>query len=174
MNSRQVQSALNGDKVLRNIFNGVYASNKLPAKPQKPFAIVINLDEHHEPGSHWVAVYASENNDMQYFDSYGRPPTLYSIINFLKRAGGRWTYNEVCLQNPLTTVCGQYCLVYLWMKSRNHNLRDFVELFGANTTSNDLKIETLYNNAFGLLPINRSKPGCQRCTALKHDKRRRP
>ena len=165
MNSLQVKRALMEDAQLKVIFNGVYASDKLPTKPRRPFAIVINLDKHHQPGSHWVAVYASEMNNMQYFDSYGRPPALHSIIRFLKRVGGRWTYNENELQNTTTSVCGQYCLVYLWMRSRGHRLQDFVQLFGRHTMKNDIKIDAMFKKTFGFSRPIPTKPGCQRCTA---------
>ena len=36
----------------------------------KDGAYIINLDEQSDIGSHWVALYA-KNNDVTYFDSFG-------------------------------------------------------------------------------------------------------
>ncbi len=47
--------------------------------------MVINLDEHDEPGSHWVALYANlRNNKIYYFDSFGKKPGK-KICNFIRR-----------------------------------------------------------------------------------------
>ena len=47
-------------------FNGVYSRDNL--SKIKDGAYVINLDEYYDIGTHWVALYAS-NNDT-YFDSF--------------------------------------------------------------------------------------------------------
>jgi hypothetical protein len=36
--------------------------------------MILNLDPHYKPGSHWVAIIKNDKN-LIYFDSYGRPPT---------------------------------------------------------------------------------------------------
>ena len=48
-------------------FNGVYSRDNL--SKIKDGAYVINLDEYYDIGTHWVALYAS-NNDT-YFDGFG-------------------------------------------------------------------------------------------------------
>ena len=50
-------------------FNGVYSRDNLPYKT-KYAAYIINLDEYCDIGTHWVALYRS-NNDVIYFDSFG-------------------------------------------------------------------------------------------------------
>ena len=49
-------------------FNGVYSRDNL--SKIKDAAYVINLDEYSDIGTHWIALYAS-NNDVIYFDSSG-------------------------------------------------------------------------------------------------------
>ena len=51
-------------------FNGVYSRDNLPGKI-KDGAYIINLDEHSDIGTHWVALYAVSNNDITYFHSFG-------------------------------------------------------------------------------------------------------
>ena len=50
-------------------FNGVYSRDNLPNK-MKNGAYVINLDEYHDIGTHWVARYGN-NKTVTYFDSFG-------------------------------------------------------------------------------------------------------
>lgn len=52
--------------------------------------MVINLDESHQSGSHWVALYADlKDNKVYFFDSVGKPPRkkikkfINKIINYL-------------------------------------------------------------------------------------------
>ena len=49
-------------------FNGVYSRDNLP-KAIKNGACAINLDEHPNVSTHWIALYA-KNNEVIYFDSF--------------------------------------------------------------------------------------------------------
>lgn len=47
--------------------------------------MVINLDEHDQPGSHWVALYTNlTNNKVYYFDSFGKKPGK-RVTKFIRR-----------------------------------------------------------------------------------------
>ena len=71
-------------KVMGPNFIGGFPSDKLPEPKQKPFGMVVNLDPSTKPGSHWVAIYVSEFNVSEYFDSYGFPLQLQAIKNISK------------------------------------------------------------------------------------------
>ena len=64
-------------------FNGVYSKDNLPNKI-KDGAYVINLDEHSDVGTHWVALYV-KNNDITCFDSFGVEHIPNEIIKFVDR-----------------------------------------------------------------------------------------
>ena len=49
-------------------FNEVYSRDNLPNKI-KDGAYVINFDDYSDIGTHWVALYAL-NNNVTYFDSF--------------------------------------------------------------------------------------------------------
>ena len=49
-------------------FNGVYSRDNLPKI--KDGAYVINIDDYSDIGTHWIALYAL-NNDVTYFNSFG-------------------------------------------------------------------------------------------------------
>ena len=53
--------------------NGVYSRDNLPERSSaeiKDGAYIINLDEHSNIGTHWVALWVN-NNNVTYFDSFG-------------------------------------------------------------------------------------------------------
>jgi len=74
------------DKVLtKNVkyFQVLYPIDLLPSTLIKPSIIVISLDKHYMPGSHWVAVCISNSGYAEYFYSYGLPPYKFEIMAFL-------------------------------------------------------------------------------------------
>ena len=62
-------------------FNGAYFRDNLSAKI-KDWAYIINFDEPSNIGTHWVALYAS-NNDVMYFDSFGVEHIPKKLKNFI-------------------------------------------------------------------------------------------
>ena len=58
--------------------------NNLKVHMKKDFSCILNLENHNEDGSHWVALYNDKKEDFtEYFDSYGlKCPT--EVIKFVK------------------------------------------------------------------------------------------
>ena len=94
-----------------NYFEGMYPLDLLSSSLIKPSIIVINLDKHYMPGSHWVAVC---------FPTLGTPNILIragyhnsnlkswhtcKATQFLGHLTGR-------LQGLSSNVCGHYCCFY--------------------------------------------------------------
>ena len=69
-------------------FNGAFSRDNLPntirshelGSAVKNDAYVINLDEYHDIGTHWMALYVN-NKAVTYFDSFELIPK--EIINFI-------------------------------------------------------------------------------------------
>ena len=80
-------------------FNGVYSTDNLPNKI-KNGTYVINLDEHSDIGSHWIALYV-KSNDITYFDSFGVEHILKEIIKFV-------LCSLLCLIKILTKIFSEY------------------------------------------------------------------
>jgi len=62
--------------------------NRLRARGYTQFGTILNLDEHHKPGSHWVALYCcmdpkKQNYGLHYFDSVANdtPEEVTILIN---------------------------------------------------------------------------------------------
>ena len=63
-------------------FNVVFSRDNLPNNI-KNGAYVINLDEYHDIGTHWVALYVN-NKTIIYFDSFGVEHIRRKIMKFIE------------------------------------------------------------------------------------------
>ena len=63
-------------------FNDVYSRDNLP-KTIKDGAYVINLDEYADVSTHWIALYA-KNNEVIYLDSFGVEYVSKEIKRFIE------------------------------------------------------------------------------------------
>jgi hypothetical protein len=90
-------------------FNGVFPSDMLPSEFTRPATFVCNLDAHNRPGSHWIAITFRDKYSAWYFDTYGLPPIVKSLDDFLRHNTAHFTYNHHHqLQNIASDICGQY------------------------------------------------------------------
>ena len=79
MDTIQLTLILRKDKFTRGLFQGVYPSDQLPASVSHyPALFIANVDTSDKPGSHWVAFYFTKEQEGEFFDSYGSPPSEYS------------------------------------------------------------------------------------------------
>lgn len=127
--------------------NNVFPANRLPIKVTLPMYLISNLDPDTKPGSHWVAIYISSNGIGEYFDSFGRKPTTFHE-NFLKRNSKLYFHNGTILQNHLTTVCGMYCLMYIYCKFNKVSMYNYINMFTNDTLYNDLFLRQLFKDVF--------------------------
>lgn len=131
----------------------VYAADRLPTVAIGPStAIIVNTDPHTESGEHWVAFYTDrDGRRIEYFDSFGNPPHLPTYQQFLRRNSSRpYIYNSHRLQGYNTSVCGHYCLVYLYCRVHcDMTMNDFVGLFGGSSPAvNDTTVRSLFDEIF--------------------------
>lgn len=113
-----------GDNKMKKQFGGVFASDTLPKYMQNFSKFIVNLDGKHLSGSHWCVILFKQDKAI-FIDSYGRPPTVKTILQFIKRNSTELFYNPICYQAATTTTCGIFCLYFLHSFSRN---KPFVEL----------------------------------------------
>ena len=83
--------------------------------------MVLNIDEHDEPGSHWVAFYIdNEKRTLEYFDSVGDEPNrnirrfIKKVRKFCEEKNGHYSYkyNKIRHQKK-NTECGMFCIYYI-------------------------------------------------------------
>lgn len=145
MDTEQIQKFMR--KINPKIQNNVFAANRLPQNVSLPIFFISNLDPDFKPGSHWVAVFINSRGVGEYFDSFGRKPTKYHEM-FLKRNTKQFFYNGKIIQNYLTSVCGIYCLVYIYFRSKGISMHDFVNMFSTDTLFNDFVVKEIFFNIF--------------------------
>ena len=88
MNTLALDKILSSDTFVRDVFGGVFPSDKLPHEVKNyPKAYVANVDKASSPGSHWVAIYFENHKNGEFFDSLGEKPGTYSssFTSFLDR-----------------------------------------------------------------------------------------
>ena len=134
-------------KINPQIEYNVFAANRLPIYSSLPIYVISNMDPDTKPGSHWVAIHIDADGVGEYFDSYGRKP-IKMHEKFIKRNSKLWSYNNKQVQNYFTTVCGEYCLMYLYFRYRNMKMSDFLNIFSNNTLYNDLIVDEMFKTIF--------------------------
>ena len=110
-------------------FNGVYSRNNLPNKIKKG-AYVINLDEHENTGTHWVALFvkpkytigSSSLERTVYFDSFGVEHIPKEINKFI--GNNDIKSNIFRIQAYDSIMCGYFCIEFI-----NYMLKDIIRLY---------------------------------------------
>ena len=95
--------------------------NNLVNKGMNKLGIVFNLDEHDEPGSHWVALYTDiSKGGVYYFDSYGMEPPeeIELLMNRLTSQGKTHNSNMKKYYNKVrhqfkNSECGVYSMHFI-------------------------------------------------------------
>jgi len=151
MSTLDIHKAMKSHKCTKKYYQGVFPIDRLPKRVKvKPSLYVINTDKSNKPGEHWLAVYFPTRGCAEFFDSYGRQPSKYRLIEkFLKQNSECIIYNKKQLQSIYTGVCGQYCCVFLLNRCKRKSMKNFVKLFNTdNHLKNDVKIKQLFRKEF--------------------------
>lgn len=151
MNTFEIEKTVARDKCLSKYFLGVFPSDKLPKVSEIPCCFIANTDPSNEPGMHWVALFF--DTYVEYFDSYGLEP----FEPFRKY--NPEVVNTYCFQSIGSKVCGEYCIYYLYMRSRRIPFETIVtKLKGRNNT------DKLVKSFVDKLKVSGISEGCQSCT----------
>ena len=143
--TKQLEYLANDDPQLKLVFQGVFAADQLPSKPEftKPCAYIVNADPISKPGSHWFGMF-TEQGKCEIMDSYGMPLNWYGESPFTLWVFDKWqsvTSNAKSLQELKSNACGQYALMYLKFRARGKSLEDFTKLFAKGKfVENDHKV----------------------------------
>ena len=115
-------------------FNGFYYRDNLPKtkfnEKIKDGAYIINLDEHPDIGTHWVALYIN-NNDVTYFDSFGVEHIPKEIKTFIDLSSSIKA-NIFRTQQYDLIMCGYFCIGFINFMLTGKTLTDFTNLFSPN------------------------------------------
>ena len=109
-------------------FNGVYSRDNLPDKI-KDAAYVINLDEHSDTGTRWIALYVNPKT-VTFFDSFGVEHIPKEIKNLINNKN--ITANIFRIQAYDSAICGYFCIGFINFMFKGNNLTGFTNLFSPN------------------------------------------
>ena len=123
MNSKQIECILScALHDTRTMFLGVFPADRVPDDITSfPSAFVVNTDKADMPGEHWVACYMSAPSRLEFFDSYGMPPSMYPNITLPCSATH---VSNVNLQGFGSRVCGHYCILFVCLRSSGRSFKD--------------------------------------------------
>lgn len=151
MNNVTLQKLLENNKTTRKNFHGVYAIDRLPEIPKerkKKLFFIVNLSPSYESGSHWVGVMLNTKKKKNiFFDSYGGNNSVNNILHeFLE---GKYVYSKKRVQHYMTTVCGQWCMFFIWEMCRGSSLNEMLHPFcKKHYLVNDHWINTIISKHF--------------------------
>ena len=109
-------------------FNGVYSRDNLPKI--KDGTYIITLDEYSDIGTHWVAFWVNNSNNITYFDSFG----IEHIPKEIKTLIGNKNIktNIFRIQAYDSIMCGYFCIGFIDFMLAGKTLTEFTNLFSPN------------------------------------------
>ena len=140
-------------------FLGGYPSNILPPSITRSATLIVNTDPLIAKRTHWLGIHPQPRSYSGYFfDSYGLPPLIPSILTFLRRTCSVWEYNTTQLQEWTCNVCEHYCCIFALYMHRGYSPRQFEGLFDPATA--DSQISRLFALEFEPVRMKRREVQC--------------
>ena len=90
-------------------FNGVYSKENC-LKTIKDETYIIYFDEYVDVGTHWIALYVS-NNDVIYSDSFGVEHVPKKIRHFVGNKNMQINIYRIQANNSI--MCGYFCIGFI-------------------------------------------------------------
>ena len=124
-------------------FRGVFMRDTLPKVSHHKECGIVNFNNSHESGSHWVCYFKDGMDQRIYFDSFGQL-TLGEVQKYLKTKKEYETGKAVIqrntdiVQHTNTHVCGHLCLFVLTSLMREHlSFQDVLNKLNDGYTQDD-------------------------------------
>ena len=116
---------------------------------------MINLDEYFHIGTHWVALYAqNNNNNVVYFDCFGAEHIPKEIKAFINRTSSSALHNKNIIINFFriqaydSIMCGYFCIEFTDFMLAAKILTEYTNLFSPNNfkKNDDININYFMDN----------------------------
>jgi hypothetical protein len=126
MYNSEIHEIICQDKTVMMGFQGIRAADKLPDILQSGQSLIFNASDSNEPGTHWLCLYQNPACVLEMFDSCGNCPDTYNLKGKLPQYGAI-IYNTKKLQGRNSSLCGVYCMYYLFYKCRGYPTSKIVD-----------------------------------------------
>ena len=120
-------------------FNGVYSRDNL--QKTKDGKYIIYLDEYSDIETHWIDLYAL-NNNVTYFHSFGVDHTPKKIKNFIGDKKKKTIIFRIQAYDSI--MRGYFCITFIDFMFGVMTLTDFTNLFSPNNFKRDDDIILTY------------------------------
>ena len=92
---------------------------------------MVSTDPMELTGTHWIAIYFNKQMIGEFLDSYGKHLIHYNkhFLDFINRNAVEWEHNKIQLQSAFSSVCGQYCIYFLYHHCRKRSMSTIVISF---------------------------------------------
>ena len=138
MNTQQLQCMLRAQDVSRTF--KVLAADQLPRIIQHyPLGYIVNTEDSHLPGKHWIAFWFESPMYGEFFDSFGNGPSFYrkEFKEIFRLSVRNYIYNDVVLQSSDSNTCGLYTMLYIILKTNGYSMKNIQHLFTKDKRWND-------------------------------------
>ena len=138
MNNREVTRFMKSHPRTKGIFVPTHTTDTLPSYHRKklPCSYIVITHKSHQPGEHWVCIFFPITGPPEYFDSFGFSPKV-DFKNFLVED---YIYNRRFIQYPFSSVCGQYYMYFILMRSMNRTMPGIISQFTEDNLENDIMV----------------------------------
>jgi hypothetical protein len=140
MNTLELLSAVRSNSLLKKHCVGVFSADKIPLPLLPSQACIINTDTSSETGKHWILLFQSSNDELEFFCSYGMSPIFYQPTwsSLFYATNSSVLYNTYQVQNIYSNTCGLHCLFCLYYRCINISFPTILtEFYKPNTCFND-------------------------------------
>ena len=84
---------------------------------------VFNTEYSGEGGEHWIALRV-DGERADFFDSYAQSPSVYpDVRRAVASTGRRLSWNRHPVQGVMSTVCGDYCVLFCLLAARGWSMK---------------------------------------------------
>lgn len=139
-----LEEILTHDLSVKKSFLGVHARDELPRILKYPSCLILNTKPRLHPGEHWLAIFWNTHGHCEFFDSYGKHPNTYNLLDYIKQNSTSWEINKQRIQGT-SAYCGHYCILFLLFRARN-KVTKYYQKFTKNFAENDKIITKLLND----------------------------
>lgn len=143
MNTETVDRILKSLPATKRFYRGCFAADQIPTCNNFPCSVVVNLDTSEHKGSHWVALFMENSQQIIYFDSLCLPP-FGNILEYLGKFKNI-TKNSKIYQSYFSNVCGFYCIFIIYHLSVNYSFEKTLKLL-ENFSTPDLAVKKFVLN----------------------------
>lgn len=113
MDTLDLNRCLEGHPDTAPYFEGTFPCDQLPHPKAFPSAMIANLDDSSQPGSHWVALFFQNANKVYYFDPFGEPPPPGPLSAYLSQFG-KVIRNRCIFQPNDSIACGAFTVFLIY------------------------------------------------------------